>query len=329
MPRHKRFLLHTLSCVSVVGAVLGIVPAAHAQTVIGIANLGPHPSISQTIAGFKEEMARSGYVEGKNTTYVYGDANFTQALMPQMLTQIASRKPAFILTLTTSVSQTALSAVADRKLPMVFAMVTDPVAAGLVEGWDHGSSRFVGASDIQDFDAVLIFAKKLFPNAKSFGTLYNPGEANDVTTTRKLEEASRRAGLTFKAISVDTTADIPQRAEMLRGTDFMYATGSNLVQSAMPAVASVTNRLKVPILSSETEFVKSGIAAANYAVSLRSIGVNAATLATRVLKGAAPAALPVLTPSPNDYVSTINTTKFKQLGLTIPPAMESCQCFIN
>ena len=165
-------------------------------------------------------MARAGYVEGKNTTYVYGDANFTQALMPQMLTQIASRKPAVILTLTTSVSQTALSAVADRKLPMVFAMVTDPVAAGLVEGWDHGSSRFVGASDMQDFDAVLVFAKKLFPNARSFGTLYNPGEANDVTTTRKLEEAGylEREGdeLTLTARAIRKIADRALREIFVR-----------------------------------------------------------------------------------------------------------------
>ena len=310
-------------------AAAAMVSGAHAETVIGIANLGPHPSIAQTIAGFKGEMARAGYIEGTNTSYVYSDANFTQSLMPQMFTQIISKKPNLILTITTSVSQTALSAVTDKSTPMVFAMVTDPVKAGLVPGWERGGPRFVGASDMQDFDAVLAFAKKLFPHAKSFGTLYNPGEVNDAVTTQKLEAAAKQAGLEFRPVSVEAAGDILQRAQLLRGVDFMYVTGSNVVQSAIPAVASAMNRLRIPILSSETEFVKTGLAAANFAVSLQSIGVNAARLADRVIKGTPTAELPVARPTAQDYVTTINRGKFKELGLPIPASLDSCGCLIN
>lgn len=326
-------MLHTLSSLfrpPLLGAVVALAAGwAQAQTVIGIANLGPHPSIAQTIAGFKTEMSRLGHIEGGNTSYVYSDANFTPALMPQMFTQIASKKPQLILTITTSVSQTALAAVTDKSLPMVFAMVTDPVKAGLVPDWDRGGARFVGASDMQDFDAVLAYAKKLFPHAKSFGTLYNAGEVNDAVTTQKLQAAATTAGLAFRPVSVDAAGDIPQRAELLRGVDFMYVTGSNLVQSAIPAVASAMNRLGIPILSSETEFVKTGLAAANYAVSLQSIGINAARLADQVLKGKTTAQLVVARPGPQDYVTTINRGRFKALGLGIPPAFESCGCFVN
>lgn len=302
---------------------------AQAQTVVGIANLGPHPSITQTINGFKEEMARLGHVEGKTVTYAYSDANFTQSLMPQMFTQLSAKQPAAMLTITTSVSQTALSAVGDKGLPMVFAMVTDPVKAGLVPGWERGSARFTGASDIQDFAAVLAFGKKLFPHAKSFGTLFNPGEVNDVVTTQKLEEAAKAAGLGFKPVSVEAVGDVPQRAQLLRDVDFIYVTGSNLVQSAIPAVSSVANRLKVPIISSETEFVKTGLATANYAVSLQSIGVNAARLMDKVLKGEKTSALPVARPTAQDYVTTINRRKFKDLGRTMPAAFEGCECLID
>lgn len=325
-------MLHTLSLLLrplLLGAIAIAAVSVQAQTVIGIANLGPHPSIAQTIAGFKTEMARLGHVEGGNTSYVYSDANFTQALMPQMFTQIESRKPRLILTITTSVSQTALAAVADKSLPMVFAMVTDPIKAGLVPGWDRGGPRFVGASDMQDFDAVLANARKLFPHAKSFGTLYNAGEVNDVVTTQKLQAAARAAGLEFRPVSLDAVGDIPQRSEMLRGVGFLYVTGSNLVQSAIPAVASAMNRLGIPILSNETEFVKTGLAAANYAVSLQSIGANAARLADQVLKGKSTVQLPVALPGPQDYVTSINRSRFKALGLAIPPAFESCGCFVN
>ncbi|MFT3816846.1 MAG: ABC transporter substrate-binding protein [Rubrivivax sp.] len=323
--RHSSGLMAALAI-----GLVGLMPAfAAAQTVVGIANLGPHPSITQTIDGFKEEMARLGYVEGRNTSYHYSDANFTQSLMPQMFTQLSSSRPAAILTITTSVSQTALSAVQDKSIPMVFAMVTDPVKAGLVPNWERGGARFVGASDIQDFDAVLAFGRKLFPNARSFGTLFNPGEVNDVVTTQKLEAAAKAAGLAFKPVSVEAVGDIPQRMQLLRDVGFIYVTGSNLVQSAIPAVSAAANRLKVPILSSETEFVKTGLATANYAVSLKSIGKNAARLMDRVLKGEKPAALPVAKPVPQDYVTSISRGKFKELGLVVPAEFDNCGCFVD
>ena len=323
-------MLHTPSLRSLLllaAAVLAVF-SAQAQTVIGIANLGPHPSIAKTIDGFKAEMARLGHVEGGNTAYVYSDANFTQALMPQMFTQITSQKPRLILTVTTSVSQVAQASV-DKSIPMVFAMVTDPIKAGLVPGWDKGGARFTGASDMQDFDAVLAFGKKLFPRARRFGVLYNPGEVNDMVSTQMLQAAAGKAGLEFRAVSVDAVGDIPQRAELLRGVDFLYVTGSNLVQSAIPAVAASMNRLGIPILSNETEFVKTGLASANYAVSLQSIGANAARLADQVLKGKTTVQLPAARPGPQDYVTTINRGRFKALGLAIPPAFDACDCFIN
>ena len=323
-------MLHTLSLRSLLlaaAAALAVV-SAQAQTVIGIANLGPHPSIAKTIDGFKAEMARLGHAEGGNTAYVYSDANFTQALMPQMFTQITSQKPRLILTVTTSVSQVAQATV-DKSIPIVFAMVTDPVKAGLVPSWDKGGARSTGASDMQDFDAVLAFGKKLFPHARRFGVLYNPGEVNDMVSTQMLQGAASKAGLEFRPVSVDAVGDIPQRAELLRGVDFLYVTGSNLVQSAIPAVAASMNRLGIPILSNETEFVKTGLASANYAVSLQSIGANAARLADQVLKGKTTVQLPAARPGPQDYVTTINRGRFKALGLAIPPAFDACDCFIN
>ncbi|WP_091912740.1 ABC transporter substrate-binding protein [Chitinasiproducens palmae] len=310
----------------------GLASSVQAQTVVGIANLGPHPALTKVIEGFKDEMAREGYREGKaanDVEYAYSDANFTQSMMPQMFSSLMSKRPKAILTVSTSVSQVARSAVTDHAVPLIFALVTDPVAAGLVSGWQHGSDRFAGASDLQDFDAVVAFGKKLFPGATSFGTLYNPGEANDVVTTRELEAAAKRGGLAFKAISVDTVNDIPQRAQLLKGVGFVYITGSNLVQSAMPSVAATMQRLRVPILSSETEAIKTGLATASYAVSLQSVGANSARIMVRALRGEKTSALPVVKPSSSDYVTSISKTQFSKLGLTIPSAFSDCKCFVN
>ncbi|MFP3605864.1 ABC transporter substrate-binding protein [Paraburkholderia sp. SIMBA_053] len=338
-PVARHAIRAALAAIAVFAALAGFLatPAKSASTqapagapiTIGIANLGPHPSLARTIQGFKDEMAREGYVEGKNVNYAYSDANFTQALMPQMFSQILTKNPALILTVTTSVSQVARAAVTDRSIPLIFTEVTDPVAAGLTPDWQHGSDRFNGSSDLQDFDAVLAFAKKLLPGVKSFGSLYNPGEANDVVTTHALEAAARRAGLEFKPVSVDSVNDITQRAQLLNGVGFVYITGSNLVQSAIPAVAASMQRMKVPVISSETEAIKKGMATASYAVSLQSVGANAARVAVRALKGEKTTAMPVMLPARTDYVTQISRSQFAKLGLTVPKSFEDCTCFID
>ncbi|VVE13168.1 ABC transporter substrate-binding protein [Pandoraea horticolens] len=322
----KRLSSVTLMCSLMASSVV-----ANAETaVIGIANFGPHPALSRTISGFKEQLAKHGFIEGKTVTYAYSDANFTPGLIPQTLAQIVSQRPKVILTVTTPVAQAAVRNVSDARIPLVFSQVTNPIAAGLVPDWEHGSERIVGTASVTDYDAVLAFAKKIFPRAKSFGVLYNAGEVNDVAAIKSLGVAAEKAGMKMVATSVDTTIDVPQRTGTMKGLDFFYAIGSNLVQSSLPAVASVTDRLKMPILSAEHELIRKGnLIAVAYAPSYESQGAHAADLALALMNGKKPSELAVYRPQPGDYLALVNRKKLEQLGLTIPPEMRDCKCFVD
>lgn len=305
-------------------------PAAPPPLVVGIANFGPHPALSTTIQGFKDEMQAHGYVENKNVRYVYSDANFTPSLIPQTLAQIVAQQPSLILTVTTPVAQAAVRNVTNLAIPLVFAQVTDPVKAGIVPDWEHGSARINGTSSVTDYNAVLSFAKTVFPKATKFGVLYNSGEVNDVAAIASLKEAAAKAGLEMMATSADSTVDVPQRASTLQGIDFFYAIGSSLIQSSMPAVASVTDHMHVPILSAEHELIRKGdIIAVAYAPSYESQGAHAADMALNMLKGVKPSAMPVYRAVPSDYKALINRRKFKALGLPVPAALDTCNCFVN
>ena len=310
-------------------ATAGAALAQSAPTVVGIANLGPHPALQQAIDGFKAEMARSGYEEGRNVRYVTADANFSPAMIPQILNQIEANKPSVILTVTTPVSQAAITSVTNKSLPLVFLLISDPIAAGLVPSWQQGGPRFVGSASAMDYDAVMAFSKDMFPGAKSFGVMYSPGEANDVVAIKQIEGAAQRAGITLKAVSVDAAVDVPQRAQLLSDVDFIYVIGSNLVQSAMPAVTSVADRYKIPILSAETEFIKKGLVTVSYAASYPMQGASAAKLAIELLKGKKTTELAPIKPSRADYTAIISRKKMAQLGKTVPAAMANCNCFID
>ena len=195
-----------LSLALLFGATALATTSAFAQAKkVAIANFGPHGSLEQVIAGFKEALADKGFVEGKNVTYDYSHCNFDPSLVPQVLSKLEAGKPDVMLTVTTPMTQAAVKIVRDQSIPIVFAPVTDPVAAGLVPDWQHGSARFVGASNMQSIEAVFDFARKLLGSVKSFGMLYNPGDANDVANKNLAESAAKAAGIEFKAVAVESS----------------------------------------------------------------------------------------------------------------------------
>src|SRR5262249_23201852 len=158
-----------------------------------------------------------GFEDGKTVAFEYSDCNFDPSLMPQVLTKLEATRPDLMLTVTTPMTQAAVKLVRDPSLPIVFAPVTDPVAAGLVPDWQHGSARFVGASNMQSTETVIEFAGKLLGPIKSFGMLYNPGDANDVTGKSLAEAAAKARGVEFRAVSVDAVNDIAARTASLKG----------------------------------------------------------------------------------------------------------------
>jgi len=328
---HMRTLARALRCGLLCSLLCGTfsTTAAAQMKTVGIASFGPHPAMDAGITGFKAEMARLGYIEGQNVRYVAADANFSPALIPQMLAQIEAARPDLILTLTTPVSQAAITSVNNKRIPLVYLFISDPVKAGLIPAWQQGGTRFTGAASAMDYHAVMAFTQRMFPWAKSLGVLYAPGEANDVVAMQQVEEAAKAAGYALKAVSVDAAVDVQQRSQLLSSVDFVYAIGSNLVQSAMPAVASVTDRYRIPILSAETEFIKKGVAAVSYAASYPLQGAYAARLAVQVLSGKKTSEVTPVKPGQQDYFPLISRKKLAQLGRPLPAAFESCECFID
>jgi putative ABC transport system substrate-binding protein len=311
--------------------LLALLPlTAHADPrKISIASFGPHPSLTEVIDGFKSALASKGFADGKDITYSYQDCHFDPALVPQVLASAESQRPDLLFTVTTPMTQAAVKLVHNASLPIVFAPVTDPVAAGLVPDWAHGSARFVGASNVQDMTTVIGFAGKLLGPIHSFGMLFNPGDANDVVSKNLAEQAAAAQKVEFHAIGVDAVADIPQRTTLLKGVDFIYVSPSNLIMPALPAVASTADHMNVPLIISSPPGVQDNVALAAMSVSWSKVGYQAGLLAADILNGAKPADLPNYKPTPADHTPLISGKRLKSMNKTLPAALADCKCVIE
>ena len=320
----------TISLTALLGATLAMASPAFAQPKkVAIANMGPHGSLEQVIAGFKQALADKGFVDGKGVVYDYSHCNFDPNLIPQVLTKLESGKPDVIVTITTPMTQAAVKIVRDQSIPIVFAPVTDPIAGGLVPDWEHGSARFVGASNLQSMEAVLGFANKLLGDVKSFGMLYNPGDANDVANKNLAEAAAKAAGITFKAVGVDSVNDIGQRASTLQGVDFIYAIPSSMLMPALPAIASTADRLKIPVISSSPQGAQDHVVLAAMSVSWTQVGYQAGLRAAAILGGKKPSELTNYKPAPADHSAVISGKRLKQSGKELPAALADCKCVVE
>ena len=316
------------------GAVLvaGVMStAAQADGVrIGIAQFGPHPQLDAVVTAFKAELAAAGYKEGQNTTYDYAHVNFDPSLVPQLLTKQKAGNPDLILTITTPVSQGAKQLLKGSKIPVVFAAVTDPVAAKLVPSWDKGAPDMTGASDLQSLDGVLAFTRKLLPKAKRIGVPFNPGEDNDVAMLGMMKAIASKYGFTVVDVGVDNANDIPVRISSLRGkADVIYVAASNLLQPAVPAVASAANAIRVPVINAAEGPVRENLVLGSFAVDYSQVGKNAGKIAVRILKGTSPADIAPVKPAYADHAPLISAKQMKMYGVTLSGDLANCGCVVQ
>ncbi|MBL0421085.1 ABC transporter substrate-binding protein [Ramlibacter sp. AW1] len=324
----KRLGTATLGLVLAAASSLAVAqqPAQTQMPKIAIALFGPHPTLHQLIDGFKAELSRQGF----KPTYDEGHVNFDRSLAPQLLNKLAAGNPDLMLTITTPLTQTAKQALANRKFPIVFGSVTDPVGAKLVPSADKGDTLMTGGSNIPSMDATVTFIKQLMPQVKRLGFIYNPGDDSDLGFLRAMEAAANKHQVELVKVGVDNANDIPARVQSFQGrVDALMVPASSLLIPAAPAIASVANRMKLPTFSPNLTNVAAHHFLGAMTVEYTRLGTTAGKIAADILRGKSPADIPVAIPTAADHEMKISGVRMKDLGIQLPASLKDCNCIAN
>lgn len=316
--------------ISALFAALVSVGAAAQPKHIAITSFGEHPALQEVIDGMKASMKARGYAEGKDVSYSFTHVNWERNLIPQMLTKVAAGKPDVIVTITTPVTQTAVRAIGDRGIPIVFAAVQDPVVAGVIPSWDKPSSIMTGASNLADMEGTLRFIKQLLPNAKRLGLPYNPGDDADNALRQRLEKFAPKHGLELVMVGVDNVNDMPQRLQTFAGkVDAVFVIPSNLFQPVTSQIAAITNRLGIPTFNGLPAPIVKHEMLGTYSVDWPKIGANTAAIVEKVLKGAKVSEIPPSVPGPDEHKVLISGPQLKQHKISLPASLKNCDCVLS
>ena len=254
---------------------------------IGISQFITHQSLDATREGFVDELAKQGYVEGKNIEIDLQNAQGEQRNLKTISHQLAESSDVVLAIATPSAQSLANTT---QTTPVIFSAVTDPVSAKLVEAREHPGGNVTGTSD-QSSDAIstqINLIKKVLPKAKTIGILYTQSEPNSVVQKDEAKRLLEEKGFTVVEKTILDSNNVKAAAESLMAeVDMVFVPTDNIISSTMETVKQVSIKHKVPVFGGSTEMIAVG-GLYNYGTNYEELGRQTARMLIRVLKGEKP-----------------------------------------
>ena len=282
---------------------------------VGIVQLVEHNALDAANKGFIDGLKERGYEEGKNLSIDRQNAQADQSNLQNISQRFVSAKMDLIWAIATPAAQTVANATKD--IPSVGTAITDYVGAKLVASNEAPKGNVTGTSDMNPVKEQIDLMMKLCPNAKTIGTIYCSSEVNSEVQVKAMKEYAESKGLKVEVATISTVNDIQQAAQSLVGqVDVFYEPTDNIIASAMPTLAAITDPAKKPIICGEPNMVKAG-GFATYGIDYYKLGVQTGYMAADILDGKSkPATMPI--EMAKDLKITINKKSAAALGITIP-----------
>jgi len=310
---------------SAVGAATALHLTARAQhlqlPVIGyLANAKPE-GFAAFLQAFRRGLAETDYVEGRNVAIEYRWADGDAARLSGLAADLVRRGVAVIVATGGSVPAQAAKA-ATATIPIVFTGGGDPVKLGLVESLGRPGGNATGVVNFSFALTTkrLTFLRELVPGAALIAVLVNSASPDAEREVTEVQEYAKSIGQPIRVVSAgserDFEAALAAAAQMHAGGLFVSA--DPLFTTARAQLVAVVAKRGIPACYSFADLARAG-GLMSYGVNLPDVHRQAGVYTGRILRGAKPAALPVLQPTKFDL--TINLTTAKALKLTIPQSL--------
>lgn len=315
----RRDLLASLTCMG-----LGASWAARASETVRIGRLSPLSAAADApnMAAFRRGMRELGWVEGQHFVVEarFGDGHAER--LPALADDLVRKGVALIVV---GSNPGALAAKkASRRIPIVMVTTGDPVQAGLVTTLAHPGANVTGLTTLGQALTFkrLELLKETVPGLSRVAVLANPNGPNMPPFVRERDEVARSLGLQLQTVAVSAAAQLERAFGEIGSAraSAMLVLSDVVFISERRRIVDLTTRLRMPAVFPEREFVEAG-GLMFYGASFVDMYARAAQYVDKILKGTAPAELPVEQPTKLELA--VNLKAAKALGLTVPASVLS------
>ena len=268
--------------------------------------------------GLLQGLEKLGYREGQNIALEVRSADSKLEQLPSLANELVRANVDVIVALNTPGTQAAIDT--KTRIPVVMALVGDPVGSGFVPNLNRPGGSVTGASNAAGHIAGkrLAVLKQALPAARRIAVLTHPDDPIRIPQLREVEEASGTLGIETKVFPVVESRHDIERAIAAAVEWKADAVFRILAQSGVPVSqfqAELLLRHRLPGMLATRVDVENGGLMSYYADPSEHWN-QVAGYVDRILKGAAPGELPVALPTKFQFVLNLKTAR--ALDLTIP-----------
>lgn len=299
----------------VVAAVAADAPAR----IFRVGYLSIYPPLSPPVGAtrIRIELARLGYVEGKNITFEVRHAGGDPARLSEAAAELVRLKVDVLFAVTLPAAFAARAAT--QTIPIVTWAAHGAVQSGLVPSLRHPGGNITGTESLApELDGKrLQMLKQIVPDLSQLAVVYDPGDPGSPGHLTAIRSAQGQLGL--------TTTDLPVARPQEFDTVFATAAGkplaavltltNNMIYNNWSRIRDFAQARQLPTVCEFRQMAEAGCLL-SYGPTFDEFTQRAAAQIDKILRGAAPGDLPMEQPTRFELVINLKTAR--ALGLTVP-----------
>ena len=285
---------------------------------IGFLGTGSAPAFAVRIEGLRQGLRDVGYVEGTSMTIEYRWAEGRYERLAELSAELVRAKVDLIVTHSTPASLAAKQATST--IPIVMALIGDPVAAGVVASVAKPGGNITGQSF---FNAELRvkrieLLKEILPRLSKVAVILNTGNQAGESEFQAMQAAAKSLKVELRPFRLRSPGELESALEQIEKMRLeAIETGDD--QIALGNIGVLTARAaKAQLVTIGPEEVPRAGGMMGYGVDTVATYRHAALFVDKILKGANPAELPIERASKFQFI--LNLKLAKGFGIDVPAA---------
>jgi len=279
------------------------------------------PDVVRRLSAFRRRLQELGWTDGRNIHFDYFRWNADDAgrQAQTVAAELVGQQPDVIL------AHTSTSVIALRRetqtIPIVFTIVSEPVAQGFVQSLAHPGSNITGFTHLEPTIGAkwLELLKEIAPRVGRVAVMFNPDATpSAVAFSHSAQAAAQQLAVQVVAAPVRAPSDIEELMTMLgrQPGAGLILPGDTFTSFHRKLIIALSAHHQLPAIYAFRYFPAEG-GLVSYGLDTIDQYRQAAVYVDRILRGEKPADLPVQQPTKFELI--LNLRIAHALGLTIPP----------
>jgi putative ABC transport system substrate-binding protein len=269
----------------------------------------------KNVNGFIGGMEEYGYLESENTTYLFSGEPTANSNLDSEIQQMIAAGADLIFTAGTPTGVAAYQATMDSEIPVVFGVVADPIAAGIMDDLNHPGGNMTGVMLSKNQSRRVELLLELDPSIKKILIPFNPEDTAPQSALVQIADLCKSLNVEIVERHARSAEDAKEILQNIPADiDAVFLLPDSVFNPQIESVLAAANELGVPVSGPSTIQAEQG-AVISYGIIHQKVGVQAARIAHQILQGIDPGDIPV---EVAEFYLAINVDAAEKIELEIP-----------